>query len=156
MPQGFLPFSRASFMLDVVAVAMVAIVPVLTWSIYLVKYKRNFVLHKRLQLALGGTLLVAVTLFELDMRFNGWQHLAKASAYYDTLVFPMLYIHLFFAVSTALLWIYVIIGAMRNFDKVPSPNSYSPHHRRLAKLAALDMYTTALTGWTFYILAFVL
>ena len=156
MLPGFLPFSRATIMLDVVAVAMVVVVAVLTWSIYLVKYKQKFVLHKRIQLALGWVLLAAVTLFELDMRISGWRHLAEASAYYDTLVFPMLYIHLVFSVSTALLWIYVLIGAVRNFDKIPSPNSYSPHHKRVAKLAALDMYATALTGWTFYVLAFVL
>jgi len=156
MLDGFLPFSRASFMLDVVAVAMVAVVPVLGWSIYLVKYKRNFILHKRIQLTLGCILLAAVLLFEIDMRLNGWNHLAKASRYYDSLVYPSLYIHLCSSISTTILWVIVIIGALRRFARKPAPNDYSPKHTRLARWAAIDMYLTALTGWTFYVLAFVM
>ena len=65
---GFLQ-TRASIMLDVVFLAMFAVVPLLGWSIHLVRNRRNYALHKRVQLTLGILLLVAVTLFELDMRF---------------------------------------------------------------------------------------
>ncbi|HEY5312321.1 MAG TPA: DUF420 domain-containing protein, partial [Pirellulales bacterium] len=70
---GFLGF-RASIMLDVVFLAMFAIVPLLAWSIFEVKIRRRYALHKRVQLTLAGILLVAVFLFELDMRFvSGWR-----------------------------------------------------------------------------------
>ncbi len=142
-------------MLDVVAVAMFVIVPVLAWSVRQVKVKKTYALHGRVQLVLGGVLLAAVILFEVDIRLHGWRHLAEASRFYDTLVNPVLYVHLFFAVSTTLLWIWTIVGALRNFPRPPAPGSYSPRHKRLGKLAALGMYCTAITGWTFYVIAFV-
>ena len=71
---GFLPFShgRASFMLDVVFLAMFVVVPVLALSVWLVKKRRNYRLHKLLQVTLASVLLAAVMLFEIDMRVNGW------------------------------------------------------------------------------------
>ncbi len=68
---GFLG-TRASLMLDVVFAAMFVVLPVLAWSIQQVRYHRRYVLHKRVQLLLGTVLLVAVTLFEIDMRLNDW------------------------------------------------------------------------------------
>src|SRR5262249_17937431 len=70
---GFVPGSRGSLMLDVVFVAMFVVVPVLAVSVYLVKYRRQYALHKKLQLATACVLLVAVLLFELDIRLNGWE-----------------------------------------------------------------------------------
>ena len=142
-------------MLDLVVVAMFAVVPVLAWSIYLVRCKQNYSLHKRIQVALGVVLCVVVFLFELDMRLHGWRQFAMASPFYDTWVFPVLYVHLVFAVSTVLLWVYVIVAALRRFPSPPVPNAYSPRHRRIARLAAIDMVGTAVSGWVFYVLAFV-
>jgi membrane-anchored protein YejM (alkaline phosphatase superfamily) len=75
---GFLG-TRASLMLDVVFVAMFVVVPVMGWSIWQVRRRRRYVLHKRVQLVLAAVLLVAVLAFEVDMRINGWQHLAEPS-----------------------------------------------------------------------------
>lgn len=154
---GFLG-TRASFMLDFVFLAMFAVLPVLGYSVYLVKYQRRFDLHKKVQLALGAVLLIAVTLFEIDMRVNGWEHLAKESPYFGegwSGVWISLYVHLVFAITTALLWIWVIVAAMRRFPKPPAPGIHSRQHILLARLAALDMVFTAVTGWIFYWLAFV-
>src|SRR5437762_5634615 len=76
---GFVPGSRGSLMLDVVFLAMFVVVPLLAASIYLVKYRRHYALHKRLQLAMAAILLVAVLLFELDIRINGWQQRATGT-----------------------------------------------------------------------------
>jgi uncharacterized membrane protein YozB (DUF420 family) len=151
---GFLG-TRASIMLDVVFLAMFAVVPILGWSVWLVKFRRNFTLHKRVQLALGVVLLVAVALFETDMRINGWKGRAEESPYYHTWVEPALTVHLVFAVSTALLWLFVIAQALRRFPSPPAPNDYSLRHMFWARLAAVDMLLTAVTGWFFYWLAFV-
>ena len=153
---GFLPW-RASIMLDVVFLVMFLVIPLMAWSIYQVKYRRNYALHKRAQLSLAVVLAVAVTLFEADMQFfSDWRARAAASPYYDAgLVVYTLWVHLVFAVSTAALWIYVIAQALRRFPKPPRPNDYSRVHTRWAKLAAIDMFLTALTGWIFYYLAFI-
>lgn len=156
---GFLG-TRASFMLDVVFLAMFAVVPVLAYSVWLVKVRKDYQLHKRIQLALGAVLLVTVTAFEVDVRVNGWKHRAESSPYFGStgspgLVYPVLYVHLCFAVSTTLLWALVIVRAWRNFPSPPVPSQHSDWHRRWAKVAAWDMLATSLTGWTFYWLAFV-
>ncbi|HEY2840848.1 MAG TPA: DUF420 domain-containing protein, partial [Pirellulales bacterium] len=94
-------------------------------------------------------------LFEGDMRIRGWTERAKPSPYYETWVQHSLSIHLPFAVSTALLWIVVTVRAVRRFPCPPEPNEHSRSHLFWAKLSAIDMLLTAVTGWVFYGLAFV-
>jgi putative membrane protein len=155
MFDGFLG-TRASLMLDVVFLAMFVVVPALAWSVYLVKVRRNYLLHKRVQVLLGSVLLVAVVLFEVDMRMYGWTHRAKDSPYTaDGTVLKVLYVHLCFAVSAALLWILVIYRALVNMPSPPWPCPHSAWHKRWGWIAAIDMVLTSLTGWTFYWLAFV-
>jgi len=151
---GFLG-TRASLMLDVVFLAMFAVVPILGWSVWLVRRRRNYALHKRVQLTLGAVLLATVALFELDMRINGWTWRAESSVYYPHAVFASLYVHLFFAVTTTGLWIAVIARALRRFPSPPAPGTHSASHRFWGRLAAIDMTMTAITGWVFYYLAFV-
>ena len=155
---GFLG-TRASVMLDVVFLAMFIVVPVMGWSIYEVKYHQRYVLHKWLQLALAGILLTAVTAFEVDMRFfTDWQERAQASPYYSSAVNWVkiaLGIHLFFAIPTAVLWMYVVWHALKYIPCPPCPSEHSAKHIRWAKLAAWEMLGTAVTGWIFYYLAFV-
>lgn len=151
---GFLG-TRASFMLDVVFLAMFVVLPVMGWSIAQVRYHRRYQLHKRVQLTLGTILLVAVTLFEVDMRLNDWTKWAEKSPYYPTIVNTSLWIHLFFAVPTALIWIYVIVQGLRKFPNPPAPGEHSRSHLFWGRLAAIEMTLTAVTGWIFYWLAFV-
>lgn len=157
MFKGFLPFARHStFMLDVVVVAMVGVLPVLTWSIYTVKGRRNYQQHGRIQLGLGLVLLIAVVLFEIEMRLvGGWRSLAKDSPYMATILPTELYVHLCFAVATFLVWTITITRALRWFPRPPQPGPHSGSHRRWGWLAASLMYCTAITGWTFYWLALV-
>ena len=127
---GFLG-TRASLMLDVVCLGMVVVVLVLAWSIYQVRNKRRFQLHKRLQLALAALLAIVLTVFELDIRINGWQHRAAGSltGQPSSAVFTSLWIHLFFALTTVVLWVVVIVGALRRYSNPPLPNEHSAFHR---------------------------
>ena len=153
-------------MLDLVVVAMAVVLPVLGWSIALVKYRRRFELHKRIQLVLGAVLLVTVLAFEADMRINGWRERAAVSRFWGAApagenggttnwVDCALAVHIFFAATTTLLWAVVIARALKNFPHPPAPASHSAWHLRWGKLAAIDMLLTALTGWLFYWMAFV-
>jgi putative membrane protein len=157
---GFLG-GRGSLMLDVVFLAMFVVVPVLAVSIYLVKTGRRYDLHKKMQLIMATVLLVAVLLFELDMRINGWELRAAPSPYFDAAnkwACPAglsLIVHLSFAVPTLLLWIIVVTRALRNFSRPPQPGLHSRWHARFGWAAAIGMLLTALTGWLFYYLAFV-
>lgn len=146
-------------MLDVVFLAMFAVVPIMVWSISLAK-QGKYELHKRVQLALALILLVAVTAFEIEMRVVGWEERAKPSQYWSDSswndgVHYSLAIHLFFAIPTAFIWVYVVVQAMRLFPKPVAPNEHSRSHRFWGPIAAFEMLMTAVTGWIFYWMAFV-
>ena len=134
---GFLPFGRGSLMLDVVFVAMLAIVPLLMVSVYLVKYQRRYALHKKLQLAMAAVLLVAVLLFEIDIRVNGWEARAEPSPYFDAankFTCPAgisLVVHLSFAVPTLVLWIVVVVQALRKVQQSAVAGTAQPVARPL-------------------------
>jgi uncharacterized membrane protein YozB (DUF420 family) len=154
---GFLG-TRGSLMLDVVFTAMFLIVPLLGVSVWLVK-RRQYTLHKWLQIGMGVVLLVAVVAFEVDMRFfTDWEKLAVGSPYYapDTWnpVWTSLAIHLCFAVPTPIVWIIVIVQALRKFDSPVRPGKHSASHKRWGWIAVVLMTLTAATGWVFYWLAF--
>ena len=155
---GFLG-TRASLMLDVVSLAMAVVLPAMAFNIYLVRYRRAYVLHKRLQLALSVVLLATVTLFELDMRINGWRLRASPSPFYAAdgtgLASDVLRVHLVFAISTAALWVAVVVRALLKFPNPPAPSDHSRQHIFWGRLAALDLVLTAVSGWIFYYLAFV-
>jgi uncharacterized membrane protein YozB (DUF420 family) len=152
---GFLG-TRASFMLDFVFLAMFAVIPIMGWSIYQVKFNRRYLLHKRVQVTLGIILAAAVTVFEIDIRFFGWEQRAAGppGGKPSPIIYATLWVHLFFAVSSAILWIFVIVQALRKFPNPPQPCEYSRRHVFWGQLAAWDMFLTALTGWGFYLLAF--
>lgn len=157
---GFIPYSRGSLMLDVVFLAMMLVVPVLLFSVYLAKYRRQYQLHKQIQITLGTVLLLAVGAFEIDMQlFTKWEDLAAASPYFDgTWGSPVgisLIVHLSFAIPTLLLWIVVIVQALRHFPSPPLPGIHSAWHRRWGMISTVGMVMTAVTGWVFYSLAFI-
>jgi uncharacterized membrane protein YozB (DUF420 family) len=152
---GFIPGSRASFMMDLVVITMILVLPCLLWSIFQVHYKKRYTVHKKTQLILAAALFLAVGLFELDVRLYGWRDHALASPYYNSALFPMLSVHLFFAISTFLLWITVLFMALRYIPSPSGPSSHSKVHRRLGKLTVVVTICASFTGWIFYWMAFV-
>ena len=153
---GFLG-TRASLVLDLLVVAMAVVIVVLGWSVYQVKYRRRYQLHKWVQITLGIILGIVVLLFEVDIRIHGWRERAtgQINGSPSRAVWAALYIHLVFAVSSVLLWPVVIVRALRNFPSPPEPGPHSMWHIRWARIAAVDMVLTAITGWAFYWFAFV-
>lgn len=152
---GFLG-TRASLMLDVVCLGMIVVMIVLIWSVKLAQ-RGKYQLHKKVQLALAGLLLVVLVAFETDVRLHGWQSRAagEIGGKASPAVLTVLSIHLFFAVTTVVLWATVIVRALRNYANPPVPNEHSGFHVRWARLAAWDMMLTSVTGWIFYVMAFV-
>ena len=149
--------TRASLVLDLLFLAMFGVVLVLGWSVYQVKYRRRYELHKWVQVVLGAALLTAVVIFEIDIQLHGWEDRAAGAidGRVPGVVWAALYVHLVFAVTSVILWPVVIIRALKNFPNPPRPAEHSRFHVRWARIAAVDMLLTAITGWTFYWLAFV-
>ena len=141
--------------MDVVLVGLLATLPVLAASIAAAR-ARKYATHKSLQLAIVAALVAAIVVFEVDIRlFSDWKLRAAASPFWPAGVLWSLGIHLVFAVSTLVLWTWVVWEALRRFPSPPVPGSHGPRHRRMARLAALDLLATAVTGVIFYWLAFV-
>ena len=155
---GFLG-TRGSLMLDIVFLAMLAVIPLMLYSRYLVRAPRSYSWHKRIQLTLAIVLLLAVCLFELEMRIMGWSHRAEASPYWiagkwnDWVDYSLL-LHLCFAIPTPFVWGGLIWAALRKFPNPPQPSSHSRRHRLWGSIAMFMMAMTAITGWCFYWLAF--
>ena len=159
---GFLGY-RTSFMLDFVVCALVIIVPLLLYSLWLVKVKRAFTKHKWLQLALGVILLFAVGAFEIDLQIvhGGWENIVRKSHPDDAALAakvsearPYLWVHLVFAVTTPFLWFTTLVLAFRRFPSPPAPGEHSRTHKTLGWLSTLDITLTAVTGLVFYYVAF--
>ena len=162
MSQGFLGFD-SSLMLDVVVCALVLVVPVIIFSLYLVKVRKNYALHAAIQTTLSVVLLVVVVAFEVDMRMHGgWQNIVNKNPDAPRLagealsqVRTMLLVHLVFAVSTPVLWITTLVLAWRRFANPPQPGLHSRTHKTLGWLSTIDLVLTSVTGLGFYYLAFV-
>ena len=161
MADGFLGF-KTSFMLDAVVCALVAVVPALLYSIYIVKYKHKFRKHKTMQLVLGIVLLVTVVSFEIDLQVvhGGWENIvAKRDVPLTpeefSFVHSLLWVHLVFAITTPILWTVTIIYALKRFPKPPLPGDHSPLPKKLAWASTIDITLTSITGLLFYYFAFV-
>jgi hypothetical protein len=163
MKNGFLGY-EASLMLDAVVCALVLVVPWLVFSIYTVKVKRNYLLHKNLQLALAVVLTLAVAAFEVDMQFvhGGWENIVnknpeapRRSAEDMAAIRVMLYVHLCFAVTTPVLWAVTIALALKRFPRSAAPSPHSGLHKKLGWLSTFDLTLTSLTGLAFYYMAFI-
>jgi putative membrane protein len=163
MSNGFLG-NDASFMLDVVVCALVAVVPTLLFSIYLVKFKRNYLLHRNLQVTLGVVLLFTVGAFEIDLQIvhDGWENIVERARGPEWLATPaftqarnVLWIHLVFAITTPLMWALTITLALKRFPSPPTPGDHSRLHKKLGWISTIDITLTSVTGLLFYYLAFI-
>lgn len=163
LQDGFLGY-RTSFMLDFVVCALIIIVPLLLYSLWLVKVKKDYVRHKWLQMALGMILLLAVGAFEVDLQIvhGGWENIVRKSvpdevqlAEHVAAVRPWLWTHLIFAVTTPVLWAVTLTLALKRFADPPLPSAHSRVHKTLGWLSTVDITLTAVTGLLFYYVAFV-
>lgn len=160
---GFLGYD-ASFMLDVVVCALVLVVPALLFSVYQVKFRGRYELHKTLQLTLAAVLLLAVAAFEVDLQLvhGGWVNVVNKDLANPRLspeeldsVRTVLRIHLVFAISTPVLWAVTIGLALKRFPSPPTPGEHSRLHKVLAWASTADITLTSVTGLWFYYVAFV-
>jgi len=163
MQDGFLGYNT-TFMLDFVVVSLLLIVPILVYSLWMVKRQRAYSLHRRLQVVLGAILLVAVGAFEIDLQVvhGGWENVVAKSYSDDALLAvriqqsqPWLWLHLIFAVTTPIFWIITMVLALRRFSNPPHPDSHSALHKKLGWISAVDITMTAVTGLVFYYVAFI-
>ncbi len=142
---GFLPTSRdATWMLDGLVLGTVGLLALLTWSLYVVRYKCGYARHRTMQLRLAASFVVVLGMLELNLVLDtSWWDRALQSPFHQRgLLTPVLTIHRVAAIACCLLWIWTIVYALQNFAAPPTPGTYSRHHVRLARVAAGSLYAT--------------
>lgn len=163
MADGFLGYDT-SFMLDAVVCALAFVVPLLAYSLYSVKVRKAYGLHKWLQIVLGVVLLAAVTAFEVDLQIvhGGWLNIAnkdpealRLSGERLAEATRTLRVHLVFAISTPPLWAVTTVLALKRYPDPPRPGHHSRLHKTLGWLSVADLVLTSVTGLAFYYVAFV-
>jgi hypothetical protein len=156
-PQGFLG-TRADLLFDIIVVSLILIVPLLIYSLYLVRVKKDYVTHKNIQVGVSIVVAIVLVLFEMNLYFTGGvEQLLVGSSYQGTSIMDtIMKVHLFFSISTAILWPVVLISALVKMPKPPRPTPDSKRHRILGWIAFFDMIGTGVTGVIVYAFIFVL
>lgn len=149
-----IPGSRAPFSIDLVSLALLLVVPLLLWSVYLVKSKKDYKKHRFIQIILSISILLVLVVFEVDIRLNGWRQHAEASPFINSGLLPFLYFHVTIACTATVLWTWALINGLMKFKTPPRPGVNSARHKKLGWAAVIFMLLTSITGWTFFILAF--
>lgn len=154
IPPGFLG-TRADVLMDVILIAMSLTPFVLAWSIGLARggaYTR----HRAVQTGLLVVLLVAVVLFEADVRTSGGSGAFLAGSRWrgTPQLAWFLRVHIAVAVTSFALWTFVVANAwLRRLE--PRPEFFGPAHRRTGYAIWAGVTFTSVSGAALYWLCFV-
>ena len=152
---GFLG-SRATSAVDVAYLLLLAIVPLFVWSLEALLVRRNYRLHKRIQLALTPPFLVACGILACDFLLGDWRSRAVKAAgeAIAPVTFMTLAIHVAFLATSLLIWVVLLVAAVRRVPNPPGPCTFAPTYLFWIVLLGLQTFLAMLTGWEFYMLAY--
>ncbi len=145
---GFLG-TRADLMVDIVMVVSAALPFLLYWAVRLAK-KERYDAHKLAHITLFTVTNLLVIGLEIDIRFGGLDQVIAQSRYYDTDILSTVFvIHLLFAVSSTILWLWLIVISVRRY-----PVHFRFPHKKYGKIVFADIVMTTITGWILYAMVF--
>ncbi len=146
--EGFLG-TRADTIVDTVMITS-ALLPVLLFIIIRFAHKERYDLHKWSQILLFTVVNLLVIALEVDIRFGGMDQVIEQSKYFGTDTLAIVFIvHLLFAVSSTLLWFWLIIVSVRRY-----PVHFRFPHKKYGILVYIDILLTVITGWILYAMVF--
>ncbi len=149
--EGFLG-TRADIIIDVVMTVSGFLPAIMMYTFYLAA-KGKHQLHKNLQLVILLLVTILVVALEVDVRSGDLQAAGALSAYHDTIVLRVLFIiHLIFATTTFIGWIWLVIKSAKIYPK----HFGSFNHKKWGKILFIDVVLTVVTGWMMYIMVFAL
>lgn len=154
-PPGILG-TRADILIDIVMLSFIIILPILIVSWRTARVKKDYALHRKIQITLGATLAVVVAIFEYDLSTSGGIfELTKGGAYEGTAVLLWtIYIHTLFAVAAAVIWVGLIIFSIFKFENPPQPNAFSKTHRFWGRAGMITMIGAGVTAPPLYYFGF--
>ncbi len=142
--------------MDVVFLSTLATPLILLWGIRFAG-KGDFTRHRAVQTTLLCVLLVAVVLFELDVRVSGSSgSLMKGSSYAGTgWLRGILLAHVLANVATFFAWMVLVVRSWRRFEGT-LPGTFSAGHRRVGRFVFGGTVFGAVSAVAMYVLGFVL
>ena len=146
---SYLEHSRAIWQIDLLALFAIFVLVVQPVSILLVRFGLEKT-HKFIQSFLTLVLIPVFTLFEYQVRTTGWRDIAEESIYYDSIIIPLLPIHMLLACSALICWFFTLADMIKKEDI----EDYRPTHKKFGYTSSLLMYLTAISGVSIYYLAF--
>ncbi|AMV36527.1 DUF420 domain-containing protein [Planctomyces sp. SH-PL62] len=154
LPQGFLG-TRGDVLMDAVLVAIVLTPFLFLWAVRLARSGR-YKAHRNLQTCLLTLLLVAVVLFEIDIRLSGGTEAFLEGSPYagSSLLKWLLRTHVAVAVSSFALWAWLVVLAWKHRMDL-HPQLFSAVHRRRGYWVFAGTVFTSLTGVWLYVIGFV-
>lgn len=151
-----MPGSRADF-LENFAYLATLLAPIVSLLSYRLARRRQFDVHRRMQVALLAFCWAAVLGLELDIRFSGGSGsiVAQAASGYARAARGLLSVHIAAAVATYAIWSVLAIISTRRF-RSQLPGTFSRLHRRLGWTVFAGLVFTAVSATGMYFLTFVL
>jgi len=141
--------------MDLVIIAL-TLLPILMTTAFRWARRGRLAAHRNLQTITIALVLVAVVLFEADVRSSGGKAAFLAhNPSRAALVGAILQIHVAMATSTLIAWIALAATSWRRFHR-SLPGDFSRLHRRLGRATFAGVCMLSLTGALIYLLVFVL
>lgn len=152
-PPGFLG-TRADVLMDVIFLATLSTPLVLLYAVRLAK-QRRLKAHRALQTTLLAVLLLAVALFETEIRLSGGSgSLMKGSPYAGTgLLRGVLLAHVLANVVTFLVWAVLVVRSWKRFNR-DLPGGFTDAHRRAGRFVFAGTVFGAVSAVVMYALGF--
>ena len=147
--------ARGDALIDIGVLSIVAVVPVLLWSWSLAR-KKQWTLHKRVQLSTAVVLGIVVLLFEIDLnRMGGIFAVTAGSAWAGTATLNFwIWTHTAFAISSTIVWVLLVAASLIKFPSPPEPK-YFATHRHFGRLGMVLMLGSGVTAIPMYIYGFI-
>lgn len=156
LPRGFLG-TRADVLMDVVFVSTLLTPFIVAWGIRFAK-RGEFRTHRAVQTVLLVVLLVAVALFEVDVRLSGGSgSLMKGSSYAGTgWLRGVTLAHVLANVVTFFTWLVLVVKSWRRFETPALPGTWRSTHVKLGRFVFGGLVFGAVSAVVMYVLGFVL
>jgi putative membrane protein len=154
-PRGFLG-TRSDVLMDVVLLAVLAAPLLMLYGFYLTK-RGQFTKHRNIQVVLVSILMIAVALFEIDIRASGGTRafVSGSSLSETSFLRVFLAVHVLVAVLSVSAWLALAVASWRRFSPT-RPGWFRIDHRRYGKMIFSGAVFTAISGAALYVMSFVL
>jgi putative membrane protein len=154
LPAGFLG-TRGDILMDLVVLSFLFILPMLVVS-WRSARRADYSRHRAIQLSLASILVVAVGLFEIDLKLSGGIfELTKQSGYAGSgLLNSLIYGHMMVAIGSAVVWVPLVVVSLRKFPNPPASNAFGSTHRVWGRTGMLLMMASGLSAIPLYYFGF--